>query len=126
MPLLTTRSATRILPTCALLTLMFPAAGATAPQQTKEAVHGEGCVAAGVAPHCLVLRDLKTGHLYDLLFKTTSRPPVGLGIQFTGVPHSAPSACMQGTAVEVTAWVHKDSIQCTPGQAGKPGRTSAR
>ncbi len=87
------------------------------PEQKE--IHGEGCVKAGVQAHCIVLRDLKTGHLYDLLFKG-DRPPVGLGIEFTGVLHHGATACMQGTPVDVTKWAHKASIKCAPGQAGKP------
>ena len=97
-----------------------------APQSpSKSAVHGEGCVQAGVQAHCLILRDIKTGHLYDLIFKA-ERPPVGLGIEFAGVVRAGPSACMQGTAVEVTSWAHKASIRCVPGQAGKRDRPQGR
>lgn len=108
----------------AFLALATPAFCAAAPGQAN-AVHGEGCVQAGVEAHCLVLRDLKTGHFYDLLFKA-ERPPVGIGIEFTGVLHPGPTACMQGTAVEVTAWTHKTSIKCVPGQAGKGAQKPAR
>lgn len=115
----------------AVLALVFlaliapmPALAAQQPAQ-KNAVQGQGCVQAGVEAHCLVLRDLKTGHLYDLLFKT-DRPPIGLGIEFTGVLHPGPTACMQGIAVEVTTWSHKTSIKCTPGQAEKGGPPSPR
>jgi hypothetical protein len=109
-------------PALALLIGVMPALAATAPQAPAKAVHAEGCVQAGVEPRCLVLRDIKTGHLYDLIFKMAP-PPVGLGIEFTGVLHSGPTHCMQGIAVEVTAWANQASIKCTPGQAGKQGRT---
>jgi hypothetical protein len=89
----------------------------------KNAVRAEGCVRAGVEPRCILLRDVKTGHLYNLLFKAAP-PPVGLGIEFTGVLHSGPTHCMQGTAVEVLSWAHKASIQCAPGQAGEHGRSN--
>lgn len=127
----------------AIMALAFAALGVPAPvaQQTppknpeppqknpepppKNLVHAEGCVQAGIEPHCLVLNDLKSGHLYSLLFRT-DRPPVGLGIELTGVPHPGPTACMHGSPLDVTAWAHKASIKCTPGQAGKHGRPAAR
>lgn len=112
----------RVAPAVAFLALTS-AYGALAPQPPKSAIHGEGCVQAGVEPHCLVLRDLKTGHLYNLLLQS-ERPPVGLGIEFTGVLRPGPSTCMQGTAVEVTNWAHKASLKCAPGQAGKPSRAN--
>jgi hypothetical protein len=87
-------------------------------QKEVKPIHGEGCVAAGVEARCLVVRDLKTGHLYGLLFKEAP-PPVGLGIEFTGVPHTGPTHCMQGIPVDVTSWSHKASIKCAPGQAGR-------
>jgi hypothetical protein len=120
----------------AFLALGVPAPAAPPPQKNpeppqknpqpppKNLVHGEGCVQAGLEAHCLVLRDVKTGHLYDLMFKA-DRPPIGLGIEFTGVLHPGPTACMQGTAVDVATWAHKASVKCAPGQAGKHGRTAA-
>lgn len=109
----------------AFLVLGVPMSAAAAPQPPKNAVHAEGCVEAGVAAHCLVLKDIRTGHIYDLLFQIPARPPVGLGIEFTGVLHPGPTSCMQGTAVEVTNWVHKASIRCAPGRADKAGRAPA-
>lgn len=110
----------------AFLAVLAPGRVRAAPQPPpKNAVHGEGCVQPGVAAHCLVLRDIKTGHLFDLIFKA-ERPPVGLGIEFAGVLHAGPTACMQGTAVEVTSWAHKASIRCVPGQAGKRDRPQGR
>lgn len=91
----------------------------------KNVIRGEGCVQAGVQPHCLVLRDVRTGHVYNLLFKL-DRPPMGLGIEFSGVAHPGPNTCMQGTAVDVATWAHKESIRCAPGQAGKRGRAAVR
>lgn len=85
----------------------------------KKEIRGEGCVAAGIHAHCVVLRDLRTGHLFNLQFKG-DRPPVGLGIEFTAEPHHGPTACMQGTPVDVSTWAHKASIKCAPGQAGNP------
>jgi len=101
----------------AAMVLAAAAAGARPAQQTKPAV-GEGCVQAGVEAHCLVVKDLKTGHLYNLFFKGVP-PPVGLGIEFTGVPKDGMTTCMEGTALDVTEWARKDSIKCAPGQANK-------
>lgn len=105
----------------AFLAVLSPGLAAAAPQTPKNAVRGEGCVQTGVEAHCLVLRDIKTGHLYELIFKA-ERPPVGLGIEFVGILHPGPTACMQGTPVDITTWAHKSSIKCTPGQAGKRNR----
>lgn len=88
-------------------------------KKPEKQIHGEGCVVAGIQPHCIVLRDQKSGHLYDLQFKG-DRPPAGLGIEFTGVPHQGATACMQGTPVDVSNWARKASLKCVPGQAGSP------
>jgi hypothetical protein len=101
----------------ALAAIIAAAGGARTPPQAK-AVRGEGCVRAGIEPRCLVVKDMKTGNVYDLLIQG-ARPPVGLGIEFTGVMHAGPTACMQGIALDVTNWARKDSLKCTPGQAGK-------
>jgi hypothetical protein len=79
-------------------------------------VHGTGCVQAGVEAGCLVLRDLRSGKLYSLLFKEP-RPAVGDGIEFTALPHDGVTMCMQGVAVDVTGWARKDSLKCSLGDA---------
>ena len=81
-------------------------------------IHGQGCLAAGVEAHCLVLRDLKSGRLFNLLFKGI-QPAVGDGIEFDALPYQGPSTCMQGTALDVTHWARKDTLKCKPGAAGK-------
>lgn len=81
------------------------------PPVNRVPVHGQGCVAAGIQANCLVLHDLKTGRLYNLLVKDIA-PPVGLGIEFTGEEHTGPSSCMQGIPVDVTSWARKVSIKC--------------
>ncbi len=103
------------------LALLALSRASSAPQPSANAVHAEGCVEAGIESRCLILRDFKTGRVYDLLFKA-ERPPVGLGIEFSGVLHPGPSACMQGIAVDVTTWARKASIKCVPGQAGQHSR----
>jgi hypothetical protein len=79
-------------------------------------VRAEGCVEPGVEARCLVLRDLKSGKLYNLLVKEP-RPVVGDGIEFTGVPFDGVTYCMQGVAVEVTTWTRKDHVKCTEQKA---------
>lgn len=81
-------------------------------------IHGQGCVTAGVEARCLVVRDLKSGRLFNLLFKGI-QPAVGDGIEFDALPHQGPSTCMQGTALDVTDWAHKDTLKCKPGATRK-------
>lgn len=100
------------------LVLAAATVSAAPKKEAKKQIHGEGCVTVGVQPHCLMVRDLKSGRVYDLLFKGAPAP-AGIGIEFTGVPHHGPTACMQGIPVDVTVWAHKKSLKCTPGQAGK-------
>ena len=97
----------------AAMALIAAAATATA-GQTPEAkpVHGQGCVQAGVEMSCLVVTDVKSGVLYNLIFKKGARPHVGIGIDFTGVPFNGMSICMQGTLIEVTNWTHDTSLKC--------------
>ena len=84
----------------------------SAPDSKK--VHAEGCVEAGAEAGCLVVKDVKSGKLYNLLFKDR-HPKVGEGIEFNGVLHEGVTMCMQGTAVEVSNWARKDSLKCDPG-----------
>jgi hypothetical protein len=93
------------------------AAGA-GPTPEAKPVRGEGCVEAGVEMRCLVLKDLKSGKLYNLLVKEP-RPMIGDGIEFTGVPYDGVTYCMQGIAVKVTYWARKASLQCSPSQTPK-------
>jgi hypothetical protein len=93
------------------------ASGAGPAPETKQ-VRAEGCVEAGVEMRCLVLKDVKSGKLYNLLVKEP-RPNIGDGIEFTGVPFDGVTYCMQGIAVKVTDWTHKDSLQCSKNQAPK-------
>jgi hypothetical protein len=76
-------------------------------------VRGLGCVTAGVEPHCLLVRDVKTGKLYSLIFKGI-QPAAGDGIEFEALPHEGPTTCMQGTALDVTEWARKDTLKCKP------------
>ncbi len=105
----------------AAMALMAAAATVTG-GQTPEAkpVHGQGCVQAGVEMSCLVVTDVKSGILYNLIIKG-ARPDIGIGIEFTGVPFNGMSYCMQGTLLEVTKWTRDTSLKCAaPAPAPKP------
>jgi|CZKF01.1.fsa_nt_gi hypothetical protein len=95
-------------------TATFGAGSTPDPKQ----VRAVGCVEAGVEMRCLVLKDMKSGKLYNLLVKEP-RPKIGDGIEFTGVPFDGVTYCMQGIAVQVTDWTHKDSLKCSQGDAPK-------
>ena len=88
------------------------------PALEPKQVRAEGCVEAGVEMRCLVLKDMKSGKLYNLLVKEP-RPNIGDGIEFTGVPFEGVTYCMQGIAVKVTDWKRKDSLKCSLGEAPK-------
>jgi hypothetical protein len=91
----------------------------TAAAQEPKPVKGQGCVAAAVESSCLVVKDVKTGVLYNLFFKGT-KPAVGTGIEFTGVPTDMMTACMQGKPLEVSSWSRVDALKCSSGPAPKP------
>jgi hypothetical protein len=63
-------------------------------------ITASGCVEAGVEAGCLVLKDSKTGTLYNLFFKSNP-PEINTAIRFTGTQHDGPTTCMQGTPVDV-------------------------
>ena len=100
---------------------LIAATASTTAGQTPETkpVHGQGCVQAGVEDSCLVVKDVKSGILYNLVVKS-ARPDIGIGIKFTGVPYDGMSICMQGTLLEVTNWTRDTSLKCAPGQTPKP------
>jgi hypothetical protein len=100
---------------------LIAAAATVSTGQTPEAkpVHGQGCVEAGVEARCLVVKDVKSGILYNLLIKGT-RPDIGIGIDFTGVPFDGMSYCMQGVVLEVSNWTPDTSLKCAPVQTPKP------
>jgi hypothetical protein len=92
--------------TFSLLLLIAVQIGASPnrPMQSDAAVvSGSGCVEPGVEAACYVLKDQKTGTLYNLIF-VGPRPAVGSGIRFTGEKHDGPTTCMQGQPVKVTSW----------------------
>jgi hypothetical protein len=66
-----------------------------------------------VEARCLVVKEAKSGVLYNLIVKG-ARPAIGTGIEFTGVPFDGMTTCMQGVALDVTSWARKDSLTCVP------------
>lgn len=78
-------------------------------------VEATGCVEAGVEAGCLMLRDLKSGKLYNLIVKVP-HPRVGEGIEFTGTLFRGMTACMQGTPVEVEKWEPRATLKCGAGE----------
>jgi hypothetical protein len=101
---------------CFLATALIAAAATAAPGQPPEpkSVHGQGCVEAGVEVRCLVVKDIESGKLYNLLVDDP-RPAIGEGIEFTGVVFDGATYCMQGEPVRVMKWTHKDSLKCASG-----------
>ncbi|MGD0521675.1 MAG: hypothetical protein ABSA48_10510 [Terracidiphilus sp.] len=99
-------------------TVLAAAAGSAGagPAPDSNQVRAEGCVQPGVEMQCLVVKDVKSGKLYNVLIKDP-RPAIGDGIEFTAVPFEGMTYCMQGTPVLVTSWARKDSLKCTPGEA---------
>jgi len=81
-------------------------------------IRGEGCVEPGVEARCLIVKDVRSGVQFDLFVKGV-QPEIGSGIEFVGVPHNGMTTCMQGTAVDVQAWAHRN-LKCTQGTAPKP------
>jgi hypothetical protein len=98
--------------TAALALTCLTAPSSAAPAQQPKSIHAQGCVDAGVENRCLIVKDRKTGTLYNVLIKDP-RPNIGEGIEFTGTPHDGPSTCMQGVAVDVTSWTRDDSFKCS-------------
>lgn len=88
------------------------------PPQKHQQIRGEGCVEPGAETRCMVVKDIRTGALFELLFKGVP-PALDSGIEFSGVPHQGVTTCNQGTPLDVLNWVHKD-LKCTEGTAPKP------
>lgn len=88
------------------------------PQQKRSQIRGEGCVEPGVETRCLVVKDVRTGVIFELFFKGI-QPAIGSGIEFSGVPHRGITTCNQGPVLDVVGWAHKD-LKCTEGTAPKP------
>ncbi len=71
---------------------------------TQNMVKGTGYVEAGVEAGCKVLKDAKTGVLYNLFFSSKDQPTLGTAITFEGTVHEGPTTCMEGKAVNVSSW----------------------
>ena len=91
---------------------------AASPAQDSNQVRVEGCVQPGVELKCLVVKDVKSGKLYNLIINEP-RPAVGIGIQFTAVPFDGMTYCMQGIPVKVTGWTRNDALKCEQEQPAK-------
>jgi hypothetical protein len=104
-------------PTVLALAMAIPcfAAGQQAKPDANK-VEATGCVEAGVETGCLILRDIKSGKLYNLIVKVP-HPRVGEGIEFSGTLFRGMTACMQGTPVEVEKWEPRATLKCGAGQS---------
>lgn len=85
-------------------------------EKTPKPIAGAGCVEAGVEAECLVLKDSKSGTLYNLFVKG-KKPDPGMAIQFSGTAHDGPTTCMQGKAVDVKEWKQIKMRCSTPNAA---------
>jgi hypothetical protein len=103
----------------ALLLVTSVAAGqAKQPEAAAgQTITGSGCVEAGVEAGCLVLKDSRTGTLFNLFFKGTL-PAIGTAIRFAGRVHDGPTTCQQGTAVDVTKFT-PIKMSCTASSGRK-------
>lgn len=90
---------------------MTVAAAAAPPPDTKQ-VHARGCVQAASEGRCLVLKDVDSNVLYNLMIKGAG-PDIGTGIEIIGAPFHGAPGCLQGVPVEVTSWTRKDYMKCT-------------
>jgi len=81
--------------------------------ESKE-VLAKGCVEPGIEARCLMVKDVPSGKLYNVLIKEP-RPAIGDEIEFTAVPYNGVTYCMQGIPVKVTRWVRKDDLKCSQG-----------
>jgi hypothetical protein len=96
--------------TClALAFILFCAFVVAAQEPTKpvapgDTVKGSGYIEAGVEAGCKILKDTKSGVVYNLFFSSKDQPPVGTAITFEGTLHEGPTTCMQGKAVDVSSW----------------------
>jgi hypothetical protein len=88
------------------------AAAGAAPAPDAKQITARGCVQAGVEHRCLVLKDVESGKLFELLIKGAG-PDIGTGIEFTGKPYGGTTACMQGSPVQVTSWTPKHYLKCS-------------
>jgi hypothetical protein len=74
-------------------------------------VVGRGCVEAGVEPGCLIATDMKTHEVYNLFFKSKTKPSIGTAISFQSSILNSPTTCMQGQPIQVEIWT-KLMVSC--------------
>jgi len=83
------------------------------PPAKAVAIRGAGCVEPGIEARCLLVKDIKSGKLFNLIFHEI-QPALGQGIEFIGVLHTSATSCMQGTPIDITEWSRKDQLNCKP------------
>ena len=105
----------RVLLALAAMTLAGAVGLAGAPAPESKEVHAQGCVEPGVEVRCLIVKDVKSGKLYNVFIKEP-RPAIGDGIEFTAVPYDGVTYCMQGIPVQVTRWARNDDLKCSQGE----------
>jgi hypothetical protein len=106
------------------MSLLLLVQGMTLAQQGAESaspkpalIQGSGCVSKAVESSCLVLKDAKTGEIYNLLFADHSPAP-DTAIRFRATEHHGMTTCMQGKAVNVTGWKRLKGMKCPAAPAG--------
>ncbi|HEV2688825.1 MAG TPA: hypothetical protein VGV35_09730 [Bryobacteraceae bacterium] len=92
------------------LALMVSLAFAQEAKREVREVKAIGCVRKGVEGGCLLLRTLDGQTTYNIY--ATPRPEVDRVITIEGRPHTGPTSCMEGVAVDVTKWELSDQ-KCT-------------
>ncbi len=83
------------------------------PSAPAKTITGAGCVEPGVEASCLVLKDVKTGALYNLII-SGKKPAVGTAIRFAGTRFDGMTVCMQGQPVKVSKWTAKGACKLSP------------
>ena len=96
------------------LVLLLASAFAGAAAAKGKTIQKRGTVEAGVEGGCLLVRDTRDHKLYNVLFRDKEKPNAGEEISFSGTLHDGPTTCMEGIAVDVTAW--------KPAKAAEPRR----
>lgn len=105
------------------VSLLFSASGIAIAQQGTESatakpavIKGSGCVSKAVETSCLVLKDAKSGELYNLLFADHAPAP-DTAIRFRATERQGMTTCMQGKSINVTGWKLAKDMKCPPRQS---------
>ena len=72
------------------------------PKPELREIRAIGCVRKAVEAGCLLLKTLDGKTTYVIFAATPPKP--GIVISIEGKPHEGPTACMQGTPIDVTDW----------------------